>query len=303
MTAKRPPTEEEENSMEVDTKDGGTVTPSENTTPAQSHENLPAAANDAPATPNQIPRRGQLAREEEAQGLIRFVPVTNDGERDSMIILTGLKNIYQKQLPKMPREYIARLVYDRKHESMAIVKKNLTTVGGITYRVFPTQQFAEIVFCAITSTEQVKGYGSHLMNHLKAHVVKTTNAKHFLTYADNYAVGYFKKQGFTTDCTLDRSVWAGYIKDYEGGTIMHCEMVPKIDYLNVHEIIAEQKKAVYDKIQSVVHSSHTAYPGLKVFKQDNVDQIDPYSIPGVAESGWYPGKLIKNVCGLTFCQI
>lgn len=28
-------------------------------------------------------------------------------------------------------------------------------------------------------------------------------------------------QGFTKEISLDRSVWAGYIKDYEGGTIMH----------------------------------------------------------------------------------
>lgn len=29
------------------------------------------------------------------------------------------------------------------------------------------------------------------------------------------------RQGFTKEIQLDRSVWAGYIKDYEGGTIMH----------------------------------------------------------------------------------
>jgi histone acetyltransferase len=80
-----------------------------------------------------------------------------------MIILTGLKNIFQKQLPKMPREYIARLVYDRAHYSMAIVKRGLEVVGGITYRPFEGQKFAEIVFCAITGTEQVKvGYLSFL---------------------------------------------------------------------------------------------------------------------------------------------
>jgi histone acetyltransferase len=73
-----------------------------------------------------------------------------------MIILTGLKNIFQKQLPKMPREYIARLVFDRAHWSMAIVKRGLEVVGGITYRPFDGQKFAEIVFCAITGTEQVK---------------------------------------------------------------------------------------------------------------------------------------------------
>lgn len=56
----------------------------------------------------------------------------------------------------MPREYIARLVYDRNHYSMAIVKRGLEVVGGITYRPFESRGFAEIVFCAITGTEQVK---------------------------------------------------------------------------------------------------------------------------------------------------
>jgi histone acetyltransferase len=65
------------------------------------------------ATPQQFKGKGGQVRMEEARGIIQFRPVRNDGRRDSMIHLTGLKNIYQKQLPKMPREYIARLVYDR----------------------------------------------------------------------------------------------------------------------------------------------------------------------------------------------
>src|SRR5580704_13011128 len=50
---------------------------------------------------------------EERQGIIEFRVVNNDNTKENMIILTGLKNIFQKQLPKMPREYIARLIYDR----------------------------------------------------------------------------------------------------------------------------------------------------------------------------------------------
>jgi len=93
---------------------------------------------------------------EEREGVIEFRVVNNDNSKENMIILTGLKNIFQKQLPKMPREYIARLIYDRNHLSMAIVKKPLQVVGGITYRPFNHRKFAEIVFCAITSSEQVK---------------------------------------------------------------------------------------------------------------------------------------------------
>jgi histone acetyltransferase len=93
--------------------------------------------------------------------------VNNDGSRDSFVVLTGLKCIFQKQLPKMPKDYIARLVYDRSHLSIAIVKHPLEVVGGITYRPFNSRKFAEIVFCAISSDQQVKGYGAHLMSHLK----------------------------------------------------------------------------------------------------------------------------------------
>lgn len=116
--------------------------------------------------------------------------------------------------------------------------------------MFPTQGFTEIVFCAVTSNEQVKvwthlsftynsknteishlgkldlmswyctngicqglnvcwtksptfspdcfplwfqGYGTHLMNHLKEYHIKHS-ILYFLTYADEYAIGYFKKQ-------------------------------------------------------------------------------------------------------------
>lgn len=43
----------------------------------------------------------------------------------------------------------------------------LTSLRGITYRPFNNRRFAEIVFCAISSDQQVKGYGAHLMSHLK----------------------------------------------------------------------------------------------------------------------------------------
>lgn len=98
--------------------------------------------------------------------------------------------------------------------------------------MFPSQGFTEIVFCAVTSNEQVKvrkylifnkivkllrsiastvcfsnfelsknfcdsgfsqGYGTHLMNHLKEYHIKH-EILNFLTYADEYAIGYFKKQ-------------------------------------------------------------------------------------------------------------
>lgn len=167
-----------------------------------------------------------------------------------MIILTGLKCLFQKQLPKMPKDYIARLVYDYNHLSLAIVKMPLEVIGGITFRPFPHRTFAEIVFCAVSSHQQVKGYGAHLMAHLKDYVKAISPVMHFLTYADNYATGYFQKQGFTKELTLDKTIWMGYIKDYEGGTLMQCSMVARVRYLEVGRMLLKQKEAVLAKIHT-----------------------------------------------------
>ncbi|KAJ1773551.1 histone acetyltransferase [Coemansia sp. RSA 1843] len=214
----------------------------------------------------------KTAAVEQQQGLISFEVVYNDTQDESMRRLTELKNIFQKQLPKMPKEYIARLVYDRNHSSLAIVKADGHVVGGITFRLFEQRQFAEIVFCAVSSSEQVKGYGSFLMNNLKDYISANTMARHFLTYADNYATG----------------LWMGYIKDYEGGTLMQCSMVAKVEYLRVKEILAAQREAVLKKIRAKT-KSQIVYPGLKGFKEDpSLTHIDPLAIPGIAESDWTP---------------
>jgi histone acetyltransferase len=101
-----------------------------------------------------------MAKEEEAQadektGEICFRVITNDNDPQTLVWLISLKNIFAKQLPKMPREYIVRLVLDRKHKSLVLLKNN-KVVGGICYRPYLPQHFAEIAFCAITSSEQVK---------------------------------------------------------------------------------------------------------------------------------------------------
>lgn len=131
------------------------------------------------------------------------------------------------------------------------------------------------------------------MDHFKAHVRKAyPDMWHFLTYADNYAVGYFEKQGFSKEIQLERSVWAGYIKDYEGGTIMQCTMLPKVDYLNKPEIFKIQQEAITEKIRQM-SKSHVVYPGLPQFQpgmpQDT--KVDPKDIPGLRKF-----KLPSLVC-------
>ncbi len=54
--------------------------------------------------------------------------------------------------------------------------------------------------------EQVKGFGTRLMNKLKDHC-KEKKIEYFLTYADNNAIGYFKKQGFSNFIKMPTEQW------------------------------------------------------------------------------------------------
>ena len=71
-----------------------------------------------------------------------------------MIHLIQAKSLFALCLPKMPRRYIVRLVLDRNHRVLCMIK-NGGVVAGICFRPFPTQGFAEVVFVAVNPTHQV----------------------------------------------------------------------------------------------------------------------------------------------------
>lgn len=207
-----------------------------------------------------------------------------------MVDLIHLKNIFSKQLPKMPKEYIVRLVLDKRHISLAICMKD-RIIGGICYRPYYEQRFGEIAFCAISGTEQVRGYGTLLMNHLKYYVQKD-KLEYFLTYADNYAIGYFQKQGFSKNIAMPKERWVGYIKDYDGGTLMECYIHPSYDYLNVTTIIARQRGFIYEQLKKRSKSG-VVYPGLDLFTGKN-RLASVLDAPGTVESGWNAHHIFKG---------
>jgi histone acetyltransferase len=207
---------------------------------------------------------------------------TNDDTDESLEALITLKNIFSKQLPKMPREYIVRLVFDKRHKSFAICLDG-RIIGGICYRSYKEQRFGEIAFLAISALEQVKGFGTILMQNLKKYV-QVEGLEYFLTYADNYAIGYFQRQGFSKSIVMPKERWFGYIKDYDGGTLMECYIHPGIDYTDVSEIVARQRSFLYKKILGR-SKSHVVYEGLKLFDEGKkVKNI--FDFPGVHEAGY-----------------
>ncbi|MBZ3884436.1 Histone acetyltransferase KAT2B [Sciurus carolinensis] len=189
--------------------------------------------------------RDEAARLEERRGVSEFHVIGNSlNQKPNKILmwLLGLQNVFSHQLPRMPKEYIIWLVFHLKHKTLALIKDD-SVIGGICFCMFPSQGFTEIVSCAVTSNEQVKVYGTHLMNHLKDYHINH-DILNFLPYADGYAIGYFKKQGFSKEIKIPKTKYVGYIKDYKGATLMGCELNSRIPYTDFSVIIKKQKEII-----------------------------------------------------------
>ncbi|KAK6090597.1 hypothetical protein P3W45_000320 [Vairimorpha bombi] len=248
-----------------------------------------------------------LLHENFRNGNIKLVFVSNSDKSTDKTILLKLKVLFQKQLSKMPREYILRQIFDHKHINLVLVNNFNSIIGGICYRPFYERNFFEIVFCAVDQNYQVKGIGSFLMDILKEHTKKELYDYHinnlrydkgfinqnvenlesykivykenvgniyFITYADNFAVGYFRKQGFRQKLTFD--TWIGYIKDYEGGTIMECNIFWEINYLFKYDLLKDKRISFINYLKE-----NTQF--FNIYKiEDARPLFDIRSIPGIS---------------------
>jgi len=126
------------------------------------------------------------------------------------------------------------------------------------------------------------------MNQLKEHC-KREGIHFLLTYADNHAIGYFRKQGFQKQVTMKRERWLGYIKDYDGGTLMECAIDTTVDYLKIRFVAEEQQKAIRARLDArqakepAVHLSYTPRKGGIA--------------PGVEQTSWVATKLACKLGG------
>jgi histone acetyltransferase len=70
----------------------------------------------APAPDNTYMNREARHMERERTGELQAVYVTNNGSIENGRLLIGLKNVFSKCLPNMPKEYICRLIFERRHK-------------------------------------------------------------------------------------------------------------------------------------------------------------------------------------------
>lgn len=207
---------------------------------------------------------------EESQGIISchvIAHLLSGTPRQILIWLIELKELIFHLIPKISREYITRVVMHPEQKNLVIIKNN-HPIAGISFRIFSEPRISEIVFCVVKPEEQVRGYGTHLMNQMKDYHTGL-GIYNLFTFADKQAIGkrmviydktqvgfktnsfnhvlyagYFRKQGFTTDIFVPKSMYEGYIKTYSGASLMHCELMSGIQYTKLGAVIQRQSEVV-----------------------------------------------------------
>uniref|UniRef100_A0A146KV88 histone acetyltransferase n=4 Tax=Lygus hesperus TaxID=30085 RepID=A0A146KV88_LYGHE len=242
----------------------------------------------------------ERAKAAEEKGQIKVVLLSNSltapVSKQTMLWLLNLRTLFLRQLPSMPVDYITRLVYDPKHKTLALIKDN-KPIGGICFRSFSSQGFSEVVFCAVRTSDQFKGYGAHMMNHLKEYHIRI-KIHNLLTFADKNAIVYFKKQGFSQNVTLDPSVYQGFIKYYDGAIFMHCTINPRIVYTELSSVLRLQKEVLKRLIDEKKDMVEQVHPGLTCFKEGLKSSIPIESLPGIRATGWKPAMRPTRVSRL-----
>ena len=115
----------------------------------------------------------------------------------------------------------------------------------------------------------MKGYGTLMMNHLKDLMVARCKIHHLLTYADEFAIGYFQKQDFITDIALPVERYKGHIKDYEGATLMGCQLHPRIIYTRGKRMFTEMRDLYTCVLKEKFPSIGRKFGGIEHLFQEN----------------------------------
>jgi histone acetyltransferase len=205
---------------------------------------------------------------------LEYRVVQNDSSRQALAWLLMARNIFHRELAQMPENYISRLVFNEHHRTVILMRDGVV-LGGITFRPFAELHFAEIAFCAVSTQQQIRGYGAHIMARVKTYL-QAIGVHHILTYADNTAIGYFKRQGFTMEINLDPAKWRRCIKDYQGATLIHCKVRGDVDYLRINDVVLEQKRLLSSQLPDLEVSVITEFPvtSIRGIKIDRGPEID-----------------------------
>ena len=76
-----------------------------------------------------------------------------------------------------------------------------------------------------------------------------------------------------------RLQWFGYIKDYDGGTLMESLLHSELPYTSMPQMILAQKEELDRRIRDL-STAQIVYPGLKYFQEESYEPMEIRDVPG-----------------------
>ena len=80
---------------------------------------------------------------------------------------------------------------------------------------------------------------------------------------------------------IKKEQWDGYLKDYDGATLLQCEIHSEIDYTDTKGMLRRQKENIYRMLAEKL-GAKVVHDGTK--EGHRLD--DPFDVPGVQSAGW-----------------
>ena len=117
--------------------------------------------------------KSKLVLNEFKNGKLQYevLSMANSNCKRTLRKLFEVSDVFQNQLPMMPKNYILSQVMNTKNRALTLIKDGII-IAGILYRPFYQRGFAEIVFLSVDAKEQIKGYGVFIVDLLKEHFKK-----------------------------------------------------------------------------------------------------------------------------------
>ena len=92
--------------------------------------------------------------------------------------------------------------------------------------------------------------------------------------------------------------WQGYIKDYDGGTLMECILDHRVPHVDIPQMVRAQRAALDSRIRGL-SQSHVVYPGLQHFDEAGRRKpVDINAIPGAQLTGTFVSLIPPWLCKL-----
>jgi len=90
--------------------------------------------------------------------------------------------------------------------------------------------------------------------------------------------------------------WKGYIKDYNGATMMESRIDKHIDYLGTRRLAAQQRQHILQKTLTL-SNAHVVRRGLPPAAEPQAGDALLRAIPGLAETPWRPSACTFELHG------